>query len=171
MDQKTHDKGLEIRKAVLGEAYVNNALKNADSFNKPFQELVTEYCWGAVWGREELPHKTRSMLNLAMISILNRPHELKAHIKGALTNGVSRDEIREIFMQVSIYAGVPAGVDSFRIAREVFAELDKGRDRRVPSVIASEAKQSVSPRKGREQIDCFIASSGRACASRHDRRQ
>ena len=100
MDQKTHDKGLEIRKAVLGEAYVNNALKNADSFNKPFQELVTEYCWGAVWGREELPHKTRSMLNLAMISILNRPHELKAHIKGALTNGVSRDEIREIFMQV-----------------------------------------------------------------------
>ena len=119
MDQKTHDKGLEIRKAVLGEAYVNNALKNADSFNKPFQELVTEYCWGAVWGREELPHKTRSMLNLAMISILNRPHELKAHIKGALTNGVSRDEIREIFMQVAIYAGVPAGVDSFRIAREV----------------------------------------------------
>jgi 4-carboxymuconolactone decarboxylase len=118
MDQKTHDKGLEIRKAVLGEAYVNNALKNADSFNKPFQELVTEYCWGAVWGREELPHKTRSMLNLAMISILNRPHELKAHIKGALTNGVSRDE-------VAIYAGVPAGVDSFRIAREVFAELDK----------------------------------------------
>ncbi|MEY9441955.1 alkylhydroperoxidase/carboxymuconolactone decarboxylase family protein YurZ [Bradyrhizobium elkanii] len=108
MDQKTHDKGLEIRKAVLGEAYVNNALKNSDSFNKPFQELVTEYCWGAVWGREELPRKTRSMLNLAMISILNRPHELKAHIKGALTNGVSRDEIREIFMQVSIYAGIPA---------------------------------------------------------------
>ena len=82
MDQKTHDKGLEIRKAVLGEAYVNNALKNADSFNKPFQELVTEYCWGAVWGRDELPRKTRSMLNLAMISILNRPHELKAHIGG-----------------------------------------------------------------------------------------
>ena len=126
MDQKTHDKGLEIRRAVLGEAYVNNALKSADSFNKPFQELVTEYCWGAVWGREELSHKTRSMLNLAMISILNRPHELKAHIKGALTNGVSRDEIREIFMQVAIYAGVPAGVDSFRIAREVSAELDKG---------------------------------------------
>ncbi len=107
MDKKTHDKGLEIRKAVLGEAYVSNALKNADDFNKPFQELVTEYCWGAVWGRDELPRKTRSMLNLAMISILNRPHEL-------------------LFMQVAIYAGVPAGVDSFRIAREVFAELDKG---------------------------------------------
>src|SRR5882757_7749048 len=118
MDKKTHDKGLEIRKAVLGEAYVANALKNADDFNRPFQELVTEYCWGAIWGREELPRKTRSMLN--------RPHELRAHIKGALTNGVSRDEIREVFMQVAIYAGIPAGVDSFRIAREVFAELDKG---------------------------------------------
>jgi 4-carboxymuconolactone decarboxylase len=94
MDKKTHDKGLEIRKAVLGEAYVSNALKNADDFNKPFQELVTEYCWGAVWGREELPRKTRSMLNLAMISILNRPHELRVHIKGALVNGVTKDEIR-----------------------------------------------------------------------------
>ena len=125
MDQKTHDRGLEIRKAVLGEAYVANALKNSDSFNKPFQELVTEYCWGAVWGREELPRKTRSMLNIAMISILNRPHELRAHLKGALTNGVSREEIREILMQVAIYAGMPAAVDSFRIAREVFAEIDK----------------------------------------------
>jgi 4-carboxymuconolactone decarboxylase len=126
MDQKTHDKGLEIRKAVLGEAYVANALKNADAFNKPFQELVTEYCWGAVWGREELPRKTRSMLNIAMISILNRPHELRAHLKGALTNGVTRDEIREILLQVAIYGGMPAAVDSFRIAREVFSELDKG---------------------------------------------
>ena len=125
MDKKTYETGLGIRTDVLGKDYVENALRTADDFNKPFQELVTEYCWGAVWGREELPHKTRSMLNLAMISILNRPHELKAHIKGALTNGVSRDEIREIFMQVSIYAGIPAGVDSFRIAREVFAELDK----------------------------------------------
>ena len=125
MDPKTHDKGLEIRKAVLGEAYVANALKNADDFNKPFQELVTEYCWGAIWGREELPRKTRSMLNLAMIAILNRQHELKAHIKGALTNGVSKTEIREIFMQVAIYGGVPAAVDSMRIAREAFAEIDK----------------------------------------------
>jgi 4-carboxymuconolactone decarboxylase len=125
MDQKTHDKGLEIRKAVLGEAYVNNALKNADSFNKPFQELVTEYCWGAVWGREELPRKTRSLLNLAMLSALNRPHELKMHIKGAITNGVTIDEMREVFMQVAIYCGVPAGVDAFRTAREVFAEQKK----------------------------------------------
>ncbi len=125
MDQKTHDKGLEIRKAVLGEAYVSNALKNVDDFNRPFQQLLNEYCWGTVWGREELPRKTRSMLNIAMISILNRPHELRAHLKGALTNGVTRDEIREILLQVAIYAGMPAAVDSFRIARELFAELDK----------------------------------------------
>ncbi len=125
MDQKMYDKGLEIRKAVLGEAYVSNALKNVDSFNKPLQDLLNEYCWGSVWGREELPRKTRSMLNLAMISILNRPHELRAHLKGALTNGVTREEIREILLQVAIYAGMPAAVDSFRIARDVFAELDK----------------------------------------------
>src|ERR1700735_1655562 len=122
MDKTTHDKGLEIRKAVLGEAYVANALKNSDDFNKPFQELVTEYCWGAIWGRDGLPRKTRSMLNLAMISILNRPHELKAHIRGALTNGLTPQEICEIFLQVAIYAGVPAAADSFRIANECFAE-------------------------------------------------
>ena len=125
MDKKMHDKGLEVRKAVLGEAYVENALKNVDDFNRPFQEMLNEYCWGTVWGREELPRKTRSMLNIAMIAILNRQHEFRAHLKGALTNGVTRDEIREILMQVAIYGGVPAAVDSFRIAREVFAEIDK----------------------------------------------
>ena len=125
MDQKMHDKGLEVRKAVLGEAYVNNALKNVDSFNKPFQDLLNEYCWGAVWGRDELPRKTRSMLNIAMISILNRPHELRAHLRGALNNGVSREEIQEVFLQVAVYAGVPAAVDAFRTAREFFAEIDK----------------------------------------------
>jgi 4-carboxymuconolactone decarboxylase len=88
-------------------------------------EFVTEYCWGACWGREVLSKKTRSMLNLAMISALNRPHELKMHVKGALTNGVTRDEMREIFFAVAVYCGVPAGVDSFRVAREVFAEMDK----------------------------------------------
>ena len=124
MDKKMHDKGLEVRKAVLGEAYVNNALKNVDDFNRPFQEMLNEYCWGTVWGREELPRKTRSMLNIAMLSALNRNHELRLHLKGALTNGVSRDEIREILMQVAIYGGMPAAVDSFRIAREVFAEID-----------------------------------------------
>jgi 4-carboxymuconolactone decarboxylase len=123
MDKKTFDKGREIRSAVLGKEFVDNSFKTADEFNLPLQELVTEYCWGAIWGREELPRKTRSMLNLAMISALNRPHELKAHIKGALVNGVTRVEIREILLQVAIYCGVPAAVDSFRIARETFAEL------------------------------------------------
>jgi 4-carboxymuconolactone decarboxylase len=118
-------KGLEIRKAVVGAEYVDKSLASADEFTMPLQELVTEYCWGAVWGREDLPRKTRSMLNLAMISILNRPHELKLHINGALRNGVTREEIREVFLQVGIYAGVPAAIDSFRIAREVFESIDK----------------------------------------------
>lgn len=126
MDRETYQRGLEIRSAVLGEAYVNKALADADRFTKPLQDLITEYCWGAVWGRDGLTLKTRSMLNLAMIPILNRPNELRTHIKAALTNGVSRDEIREIFLQVAIYAGVPAAVDSFRIASEVFAEGDHG---------------------------------------------
>jgi 4-carboxymuconolactone decarboxylase len=125
-NRPTYDRGLAIRRAVIGDAYVDKALSEADDFSGPLQELVTEYCWGAVWGRDELPLKTRSMLNLAMIPILNRPNELRTHIKGALTNGVTRDEIREVFLQVAIYAGVPAAVDSFRIAHEVFAELDQG---------------------------------------------
>ena len=125
MDQKMWDKGLGIRKAVLGEAYVSNALKNVDSFNAPFQDLLNEYCWGAVWGREELPKKTRSLLNLAMLGALNKPHELKLHIGGALRNGVSKEEIREVFIQLAIYAGVPAAVEAFRCAREVFAEQGK----------------------------------------------
>lgn len=124
MDKETFERGLEIRKSVLGAEFVEGAFKTADSFNLPMQELVTEYCWGAVWGRPELPKKTRSLLNLAMLSALNRPHELKTHVKGALRNGVSKDEIREVFLQVAIYCGIPAGVDSFRIAREAFAEMD-----------------------------------------------
>jgi 4-carboxymuconolactone decarboxylase len=124
MHKEMYDKGLAIRRAVLGDAYVDKALDTADDFNRPMQELVTEYCWGAVWGREGLPRKTRSMLNLAMISILKRPHELRAHIRGALTNGVSKEEIAEIFLQVAVYAGVPCAVDSFRIAREEFAAME-----------------------------------------------
>ena len=126
MDKETFDRGLEIRKSVLGADYVERSLKAADDFTMPLQELVTEYCWGAVWGRDGLPHKVRSMVNLAMISALNRPHELKLHVKGALRNGVSKDEIREVFLQVAIYCGVPCAIDSFRIAREVFAEADGG---------------------------------------------
>ncbi|RKT34956.1 4-carboxymuconolactone decarboxylase [Roseovarius halotolerans] len=123
MDKETFERGLEIRKSVLGAEFVENSINNADDFNRPMQELVTEYCWGAVWGRDGLEKKTRSMLNLAMISALNRPHELKMHIKGALRNGVSKEEICEVFLQVAIYCGVPAAVDAFRTAREAFEEM------------------------------------------------
>lgn len=126
MPSETYRRGLEIRSAVLGEEYVNRALADANDFTQPLQDLITEYCWGAVWGREGLALKTRSMLNVAMISVLNRPNELRTHVKAALTNGVSRDEIREILLQVAIYAGVPAAVDGFRIASEAFAEVDRG---------------------------------------------
>ena len=124
MTSEVFDRGMEIRKSILGAEFVENSFSAADDFNRPMQELTTEYCWGAVWGREGLPRKTRSMLNLAMLSALNRPHELKMHIKGALRNDVTREEIREILLQVAIYCGIPAGVDSFRIAREAFAEFD-----------------------------------------------
>ncbi len=125
MNDELFQRGLNIRKSVLGAEFVENSIANADDFNMPMQRLTTEYCWGAVWGREGLPRKTRSMLNLAMISALNRPHELKMHVAGALRNGVSKDEIREVLLQVAIYCGIPAGVDSFRIAKEAFAEVDK----------------------------------------------
>ncbi|WP_027164004.1 carboxymuconolactone decarboxylase family protein [Mesorhizobium sp. WSM1293] len=123
MGKDVFDKGFEIRKSVLGAEFVEKSFASADDFNRPMQELVTEYCWGAVWGRDTLDKKTRSMLNLAMLSALNRPHELKIHVKGALTNGVTKDEIREVLLQVAIYAGVPAGVDAFRLAREAMQEV------------------------------------------------
>jgi 4-carboxymuconolactone decarboxylase len=126
MDKKTFETGMTIRGEVLGKDHVERSMRTADDFNMPFQELVTEYCWGAIWGREGLPRKTRSLLNLAMLGALNRPHELKMHVRGALRNGVTKDEIREVFMQLAIYAGVPAGVDAFRVAREAFAE-DAGK--------------------------------------------
>ena len=123
MDQKMFEKGLSIRRAVLGAEYVDNAIKNADDFSRPLQELVTQYCWGEIWGRPGLDRKTRSFINLAMITALNRPHEVRMHIKGALNNGLTKNDIQEVFLQVAIYCGVPAAVDSFRIAREVFQEL------------------------------------------------
>ena len=124
MTNDMFERGLEIRKSVLGKEFVEKSISSADDFNRPMQELVTEYCWGAVWGREGLSKKTRSMLNLAMLCALNRPHDLRMHLAGALRNGVTRDEIREVLLQVAIYCGVPAGVDAFRNAREVFAEID-----------------------------------------------
>jgi len=116
--------GLEVRRAVLGKEYVDKSLAAADDFNQPFQELVTEYCWGEIWTRPGLERKTRSLLNLAMLTALNRPHEVRIHVRGALNNGVSKEEIKEVFLQTAIYCGVPAALDSFRIAREVFAEVE-----------------------------------------------
>ena len=117
------DKGLEIRKSVLGKEFVERSIANAIDFNRPMQELTTEYCWGWCWGRDGLPKKTRSMLNIAMIAILNRHNELKMHVKGAIRNGVTREEIREVLLQTAIYCGVPAAIDSFRGAKEVFKEM------------------------------------------------
>lgn len=117
-------KGKKIRGEVAGADHLERMLSKADDFSAPIQQLVTEYCWGHVWGREGLDRKTRSMLNLAMLAALGRGHEFKLHCKGALTNGVTRDEIREIIMAIGIYAGVPAMMESTRHAQEVFAEVD-----------------------------------------------
>ena len=125
MNKELFEKGLAIRKSVLGAEYVEKSIAAADDFNRPMQELTTEYCWGWCWGREGLDKKTRSIINLAMISALNRPNELKMHVKGAIRNGLSKEEIREVLLQVAIYCGIPAGVDSFRVAKEAFAELEK----------------------------------------------
>lgn len=124
MNQDLFDKGLKTRREVLGAEYVDASIKNADDFNREMQELVTQYCWGDVWNRPGLERRTRSFLNLAMIAALNRPHELKLHVRGAIHNGLTKDEIKEVFLQVAIYCGVPAAIDSFRIAREVFKEMD-----------------------------------------------
>lgn len=123
MNQELFDKGLQTRREVLGADYVDAAIQNADDFNRNMQELVTQYAWGDVWNRPGLDRKTRSLLNLAMLTALNRPHELKLHLRGALTNGVSKDEIKEVFLQTTIYCGAPAAIDSFRTAKEVFKEL------------------------------------------------
>jgi 4-carboxymuconolactone decarboxylase len=122
--KKTYEEGLAVRRAVLGAEYVDRAIASADSFTGELQDFVTEWCWGGVWTRPGLPRKTRSMLNLAMLAALNRPHEIKMHVRAALTNGVTRKEIAEVFLQVGVYAGAPAAVDAFRIAKEVFDEMD-----------------------------------------------
>jgi len=122
MNPDLFDKGLKTRREVLGTEYVDASIKSADDFNRPMQELVTEYCWGDIWNRPGLDRRTRSLLNLAMLTALNRPHELKLHVRGALNNGVTKEEIREVFLQAAIYCGVPAAIDSFRNAKEVFKD-------------------------------------------------
>ena len=123
MNKELFDQGLATRREVLGAEYVDASIRNADDFNMPMQELVTQYCWGDVWNRPGLDRRTRSLLNLAMITALNRPHELKLHVRGAINNGLTKEEIREVFLQAAIYCGVPAAIDSFRVARETFKEM------------------------------------------------
>lgn len=124
MPNDLYTTGIRIRREVLGDAYVDEALKNVDEFGGDFQQLVTEYCWGAVWGRDGLSRKQRSLNNLCLLAALNRPHELELHIRGALRNGCSKEEIRETLIQVAVYAGIPAGVDAFRVARRVLTDTD-----------------------------------------------
>ena len=123
MNKELFDKGLKIRREVVGDAYVDASLKNSDDFSMPMQELVTQYCWGDVWSRPGLDRRSRSLLNLGMIAALNRPEELAIHVRGAINNGVTKEEIGEAFLQVAIYCGMPAGLGSFKIARQVFKEM------------------------------------------------
>jgi len=119
MDKDTHDRGLAIRRKVLGNEYVDRALKSADDFNRDFQRLVTQYCWGEAWGDETLKPRERSILNLGMIAALGKMHEFETHVRGALANGLTPNEIRAALTQIAVYCGVPVGVDCFRVAREV----------------------------------------------------
>ena len=134
MPSKQFEIGLQCRKDVLGAEYVEASLAKADDFNRDFQAMVTEYCWGGAWGRGVLTRQQRSILNLGMLAALNRPHEFKLHLRGALNNGVPLEEIREVLIQIAIYCGIPAGVEAFRLAREVLdaegidvADMDGGK--------------------------------------------
>jgi len=118
-ESEMFDKGLEVRRAVLGGEYVDGSLARADDFMMAFQRITTEWCWGYAWTRPGLEKKTRSMLNLAMLTALGRPAELKLHVKGALSNGVSVEEIKEILLHATVYCGIPAGLDAFKAAHEV----------------------------------------------------
>ncbi|MGL4975259.1 MAG: carboxymuconolactone decarboxylase family protein [Bosea sp. (in: a-proteobacteria)] len=127
MDNPAFEKGLKVRREVLGSAYVDASLTNMDAFMQPFQKLATEWCWGEIWTRPGLPKKTRSMLNLMVLTALNRPNELKLHLRGAVNNGVTPLEIQEILLQATIYAGVPAGLDAFKVAQATLKEIDAER--------------------------------------------
>ena len=127
MDKERYERGLAVRKEVLGADYVERALAGADDFNAEFQEMVTEYCWGGSWGRGVLAKQQRSILNLGMLAALGRSQEFGLHFRGALRNGLSLDELKEVLLQITVYCGAPAGVESFRIARAVIAEMkEKG---------------------------------------------
>jgi len=123
MSDERFERGLDKRRKVLGNEHVERSMKNADDFSQPLQELVTEYCWGNVWQRDGLSDRDRSVINLAMLTALNRSHELRLHVRGAINNGMRVEEIREVLMQTAIYCGIPAAIDAFRQAREVLVEM------------------------------------------------
>ncbi len=127
MDKQRYEAGLKMRKEVLGAEYVENSLKNADDFNREFQEMVTEYCWGGTWGRGVLDKQRRSILNLGMLGALGRMHEFELHFRGAIRNGLSLEELKEVLLQIAVYCGVPAGVEAFRVARKVVDEQKQGK--------------------------------------------
>jgi 4-carboxymuconolactone decarboxylase len=120
---ETYEKGLQVRREVLGDAHVERSLAQVSDFSRPIQEFVTEYCWGEVWSRDGLPRATRSLINVAMLTALNRSHELGVHVRGAINNGVTEQEIQEVLLQTAVYAGVPASLESFRIAEGVLKEM------------------------------------------------
>lgn len=125
MDKKLMEAGLKVRREVLGDEYVDRSMKNADEFNKPFQEIVSEYCWGVAWTDENLSRRERSILNLGMTAATGRMQEFELHFRGAKRNGLTDDELRSVLIQIAIYCGIPVGVDCFRSARKVFAEDKK----------------------------------------------
>jgi len=123
MDRQLMEKGLAARRAVLGDEYVDRAMKNADDFNKPFQEVVSEYCWGLCWTDETLTRRERSILNLGMIAALGKMPEFELHLRGALRNGLTKEELRAVLIQIAVYCGIPAGLDAFKAANEVLKEM------------------------------------------------
>ena len=139
MDRAMREQGLEIRRQVLGDAYVAQAEARVDEFTRPFQDLLNTYCWGEVWGRPGLPRKVRSLLNLAMLTALDRPEELRLHLRGALRNGATREEVCEVLLQAAIYCGIPAANAAFREARQVLAEIEaEERPAGQPQALAAE---------------------------------
>ena len=126
-DRERYDRGMTVRRAVLGEAHVDRSLTRLTPFNEEFQDLITRYAWGEIWTRPGLPRHTRSLITIGLMVALNRPDEFKLHVRAAFNNGVSRDEIKEVLMQCAIYAGVPAANSAFHLAEEVFAQMDPAK--------------------------------------------
>ncbi len=123
MDREQLERGLKIRREVLGDEYVDRALNNVDDFNSDFQDILNDYCWGGTWGRGVLSKQQRSILNLGMLAALGRSHEFGLHFRGAINNGLTQEELKEVLIQIAVYCGIPAGVESFRIARGILDEM------------------------------------------------